>query len=94
MHSIAHTHTHTHTHITCMFNSKHSGVIGYGLEEIYCYVTGQDCLDGAHSSIVDAIAQSYIVGHEEFQKFWDNPVGIVEMSTIWETNVKKNRAAN
>ena len=59
-------------------NTKHSGVIGYGLEEAYCFVTGIDCLDGAHSSIVDAHAQSVVVDHEFFQPFWDRPVGIVD----------------
>ena len=59
---------------SCKLNSKHSGVIGYGLEEVYCHLAGKDYLEGAHSSIVDAFAQSYIVGHECFVEFWDKPV--------------------
>ena len=56
---------------------------------MYCHLAGKDYLEGAHSSIVDAFAQSYIVGHECFVEFWDKPVGIVEMQSVWETKRRK-----
>ena len=49
----------------------------------------EERLAGAHSSIVDAIAQSFVVGHELFQKFWDKPVGIVLLTSVWEK--KRNK---
>ena len=64
-------------------------MIGYGLEEIYCYVTKKDSLEGAHSSIVDALAQSIVVSHEYFEPFWDKPVGIISLESVWETKRKK-----
>ena len=67
-------------------------MIGYGLEEVYCYLNNTTSLDGAHSSTVDAIAQSYVVGHEYFQSFWDKPVGIVHVESFWEKKRVKRLA--
>ena len=67
-------------------------MIGYGLEEIYCYLSNKTSLSGAHSSIVDATAQSFIVGHKYFQPFWDKPVGIVRIESVWEKKREKRLA--
>merc|ERR1711966_280230 len=41
---------------SCKLNQRHSGVLGYGLSEVWCKLTGNDRLENAHSSIVDAHA--------------------------------------
>jgi hypothetical protein len=36
---------------SCKLNQKHSGVIGYGYDEMWCCVTGNESLPGVHSAI-------------------------------------------
>jgi hypothetical protein len=41
---------------------KHSGISGVSLERVYCFVTDDQWLDGAHDSLFDAEqAQYYVV---------------------------------
>jgi hypothetical protein len=45
----------------CKLHMKHSGISGVSLESVYCFVTGEQGLDGAHdSSLFDAQAQYYV----------------------------------
>jgi hypothetical protein len=41
----------------------HSGISGVSLERtsVYCFVTGEQGLDGAHDSLLDAQVQYYVV---------------------------------
>ena len=59
----------------CQLNEKHSKVVGYGnLETVYCYVTGEQKLEGAHSSIVDDKGQCQVVTDARFKTFIDKPM--------------------
>lgn len=46
---------------SCKLNEKHTKLVGYGLQVIWCYVKNATSLTGAHSSIIDARAQAEIV---------------------------------
>jgi hypothetical protein len=59
---------------SCKLNQRHSGVIGYGCDEMWCHVSGNPSLPGAHSAIVDARAQCTIVAGRRFFEFIDKPV--------------------
>ena len=75
---------------SCKLNQKHSGVIGYGCDEMWCYVTGNDSLLGAHSAIVDARAQSTVVADKRFLDYIDKPVSMIAMADVWAAK-RKNR---
>jgi hypothetical protein len=75
---------------SCKLNQKHSSVIGYGCDEMWCYVTGNDSLPGAHSAIVDARAQSAIVADSRFWEFIDRPASMIPMIDVWAAK-RKNR---
>jgi hypothetical protein len=75
---------------SCKLNQKHSSVIGYGCDEMWCYITGNDSLPGAHSSIVDARAQSTIVADSRFWEFIDRPASMIPMIDVWAAK-RKNR---
>jgi hypothetical protein len=66
---------------SCKLNQKHSGpgVIGYGCDEMWCYVTANELLPSAHSSIVDARAQSTIVADKRFLEYIDKPMSMIAM---------------
>ena len=67
----------------CKLNKKHSGVLGYGLAEMYIHCTGMVSLEGAHSSIVDARAQLTVVTDERFKKYIDKPESILHLDSVW-----------
>jgi hypothetical protein len=46
---------------SCPLNLSKSKIVGYGLGTVYCFVTGEDELAGAHNSLVDVLAQIEIV---------------------------------
>jgi hypothetical protein len=75
---------------SCKLNEKHSSVIGYGCDEMWCFVTGNDALPGAHSAIVDARAQSTIVADDRFWEYIDRPVSMIAMVDVWAAK-RKNR---
>jgi hypothetical protein len=56
---------------SCKLNQKHSGVISYGCDEIWCYVTANELLPSSHSFIVDARAQSTVVADKRFGEYID-----------------------
>jgi hypothetical protein len=72
----------------CQLNDKHSKVVGYGLEVVYCYVTGEQKLEGAHSSLVDAKAQCRVVTDDRFKTFIDKPMSIVLLEDVWAAKRK------
>jgi hypothetical protein len=76
----------------CKLNVKNSGVIGMGLANIYCYVSGEIRLEGEHNALNDVIAQSVIVKDERFRKFVDKPQSIQILDSIWADNWKKREA--
>jgi hypothetical protein len=65
------------------------GMLGLGCAEMWCHITNNDKLDGAHSSIVDARAQQEIVSDDRFMQFLDKPESIVSMDSVWEAKRKK-----
>ncbi len=75
---------------SCKPNQKHSGVIGYGCDEMWCYVTSNKSLPEAHSAIVDAKAQCTIVADKHFWDFIDKPVAVIAMTDVWAAK-RKNR---
>ena len=44
---------------SCALHQKNSGVIGYGLAEVFCHVTEKEELDGAHSSTVTSFCSRH-----------------------------------
>jgi hypothetical protein len=56
---------------------------------MWCHITNNDRLDGAHSSIVDARAQQEIVSDDCFLQFLDKPESIVSIDSVWEAKRKK-----
>jgi hypothetical protein len=75
---------------SCKLNQKHSDVIGYGCDEMWCFVTGNESLPGAHSAIIDAKAQCTIVEDKPFFDFIDKPVAMIAMTDVWAAK-RKNR---
>ncbi len=71
---------------SCKLNSKHSGVIGHGCDEMWCHVTR--C--GAHLATVDAKAQCTIVADDRFRPCTDKPVAMIAMTDVWAAK-RKNR---
>jgi hypothetical protein len=57
---------------------------------MWCFITGNDSLPGAHSAIVDARAQSTIVADSRFWKFVDKPASMIPMIDVWASK-RKNR---
>jgi hypothetical protein len=72
----------------CKLNRKHSFVLGYGCDEMWCYVTSNQSLPGAHSAIVDAKAQCTIVADDRFWAYIDKPMSMMFMAEVWAV---KNR---
>ncbi len=68
---------------SCKLNQKHSGVIGYGCDKMWCFVTDNDSLLGAHSAIVDARAQSTVMADKRFLEYIDKPVSMILMADVW-----------
>jgi hypothetical protein len=80
---------------TCKLNQKHSaGVIGYGCDEMWCYVTGNLSLPGAHPAIVGANAQCKIVADERFWPFVDKPVSMIAMADVQVSKIRKRNICN
>ena len=79
---------------SCKLSMKHSNVIGYGCSEMWCYVTSSELLEGAHSAIVDARAQSTIVSDERFWPFIDKPASMIAMDEVWASKRKTRDARN
>jgi hypothetical protein len=75
---------------SCKLSQKHSGVIGYGCDEMWCYVTGNESLPGSHSAIVDAREQCTIVADKRFWDYIDKPMAMIAMLDVWASK-KKNR---
>jgi hypothetical protein len=80
---------------SCKLNQKHSGVIGYGCDKMWCYVTGNESfLPGAHSAIVNAKAQSTIVADKHFFDFIDKHVSMIAVADDWAAKIKKRDIHN
>jgi hypothetical protein len=67
---------------SCKLNQKHSGVVEYRCDEMWCHVTSNPSLPGAHSAIVDARAQCTIVADKRFFEFIDKPVSMIAMVDV------------
>ncbi len=67
---------------------KHSGVVGYGLAELYCYVTGETQLEGAHDSLFDAMAQYKVCKHGSFNTstVLDRSESFMLLEDVWKAN--------
>jgi hypothetical protein len=53
---------------------KHSGISGVSLAErtsVYCFVTSEQGLDGAHDSLFDAQVQYYVVKDNHLRAYTD-----------------------
>ena len=74
------------THKGCKLNEQHTGVLGYGLEVIYCYVTGETSLDGAHNSLFDTLAQFKVCKHKSFKSHWNMATSVVPLEEVWKAN--------
>jgi hypothetical protein len=61
---------------------------------MWCYVTGNLSLPGAHSAIVDAKAQCTIVAGEHFWPFIDKPVSMIAMEDVWASKIRKQNIRN
>jgi hypothetical protein len=57
---------------------------------MWCYITGNDSLLGAHSAIVDARAQSTVVADKRFLEYVDKLVSMIAMADVWAAK-QKNR---
>jgi hypothetical protein len=55
---------------------------------MWCYVTANEALPGAHSAIVDARAQCTIVADDRFQRYMDKPVAMIAMTDVAELKRK------
>jgi hypothetical protein len=73
---------------SCKLNQKHFGVIGYRCDEMWCHVTGNPSLPGAHPEIADARAQCTIVADKRFFEFIDKPVPMIGMVDVWASKNK------
>ena len=74
---------------SCRMNNKHTGLQGYGLELTWCHIMKKTELEGAHSSLVDCIAQTDILVHPEFLSFVDKPKSIVLMNDVFGAKRKR-----
>jgi hypothetical protein len=74
----------------CKLYPKHSGVIGYGCDEMWCYITCKVLLPYVHSAIVDAWAQSSIVADKHLWEYIDKPVSMIAIADVW-AGKRKNR---
>jgi hypothetical protein len=79
---------------TCKLNQKHSDIIAYRCYEIWCYATGNVSLPGAHSAIVNAMAQCTINADKHFWDFIDKPVSMIAMADVWAVKKKKGDIHN
>jgi alpha-D-ribose 1-methylphosphonate 5-triphosphate synthase subunit PhnG len=57
---------------------------------MWCYVSGNESLPGAHSAIVDARAQSAAVADKRFGEYIGKPVSMIAMTDVWASK-RKNR---
>ena len=63
---------------SCPLNIAQSNILGYGLGTVYCFVTGQTQLIGAHDSLVDVCAQITVVHYLS-----DNPPARLGPAGSW-----------
>jgi len=75
-------------HTSCEPNTKHSAVLGHGCEEMWCFVTGDNCLLEARSAMADAKAQCAIAADSRFMNFIDKPVAMMAMVDVWAAKKK------
>ncbi|CAJ1954086.1 unnamed protein product [Cylindrotheca closterium] len=73
---------------SCRLNQSKSKVNGYGLAEVWCFVTEKTKLEGAHNSLVDTFAQCEILHDDRLLPFLDKPAGIELMEDILEPKRK------
>jgi hypothetical protein len=79
---------------SCKLSQKHSGVIGYRCDEIWCYITSNESTPGAHSAIVNAKAQCTLVADKCFWDHIDKPVSMIAMTDVWAAKRKKRDIGN
>ena len=72
---------------SCELNESKSGVVGYGLAEVWCFIKEKTQLDGAHDALEDTLAQCEVVHDERFLKFIDKPVSIESMHVTKTTRM-------
>jgi hypothetical protein len=71
---------------------KHSGISGVSLESVYCFVTGEQGLDGAHDSLFDAQAQYYVVKDNRFQAYTDKADLVMDIKDVCRDNGERVQA--
>jgi len=67
----------------CKLNCKHSKLVGYGMESVWCYAMQQLSLPNAHNSLVDCRAQMDIVLHKHFHSYLNKKKSIANFDDIW-----------
>ena len=76
---------------SCPLHQSKSNVKGYGLAEMWCFVTQKNDLEGAHSSIVDARAQVEVIMDKRFFKYINKPKSIITLNSVWEAKRMKSK---
>jgi len=74
----------------CKFNSKHSKLVGYGMESVWCYAIQQLSLPDAHNSQTDCSAQMDIVLHKYFHSYLNKKKSVAKFDDIWLAKKRKH----
>ena len=72
----------------CQLNQSKSKILGLGLAEVFCYVTGFSQLEGAHNSLMDCHAQCVVVNDNRFYQYIDKSYSIESINDIWKSKKK------
>jgi hypothetical protein len=76
----------------CKLHTKHSGISGMSLASVYCHVTGEHTLDGAHDSLFDAQAQYKVVKDNRFRDYTDKAESLMDIEDVWRANHERVQA--
>jgi hypothetical protein len=60
--------------------------LGVWLASVYCYVTGEHSLDGAHDSLFDAQAQYKVVKDNRFRDYTNKAESLMDTEDVWRAN--------
>jgi len=62
------------------------------VESVYCFVTGEQGLDGAHDSLFDAQTQYYVVKDNRFQAYTDKADLVMDIEDVCRDNGERVQA--
>jgi hypothetical protein len=76
----------------CKLHMKHSRISSVFLESVYCFVTGEQRLDGAHASLFDAKAQYYLVKDNNFGAYTEKADSVMDIEDVWRASHERVQA--